>query len=130
MRRMFTSANDCKRLTFRFATSYNLALFYPSFQCQGHKGAGRPGPTWVSHLMPIGLPVETAMPGPCSSSHKASRLGIQAETALNGLAQAGAFLTHKAHQPVGAMSPSTILQPFGAMKKLQPSHCRSSFGVA
>ncbi len=38
--------------------------------------------------------------------------------------------THKAHQPVGAISPSTSLQPLGAMKKLQPSHCLPSFGVA
>jgi hypothetical protein len=40
-----------------------------------------------------------------------------------------AFLTHRAHQPVGAISPSTSLQPFGAMKKLQPSHWWSSFGL-
>ena len=33
-----------------------------------------------------------------------------------------AFFTQSAHQPVGAISPSTILQPLGASKKLQPSH--------
>ena len=36
-------------------------------------------------------------------------------------------MTHRAHQPVGTMSPSTNLQPFGAMKKLQPSHWWPSF---
>ena len=40
-----------------------------------------------------------------------------------------AFLTQRAHQPVGAISPSTILQELGATKKLQPSHCLPSFGV-
>lgn len=41
------------------------------------------------------------------------------------------FLAEKrAHQPVGAIVPSTILQAFGAIKKAQPSHWWPSFGSA
>jgi hypothetical protein len=43
--------------------------------------------------------------------------------------QAPAFLTHRAHHPVGTISPSTILQLLGSTKKLQPLHCFPSFGV-
>jgi hypothetical protein len=43
--------------------------------------------------------------------------------------QAG-FFTHRAHQPVGAMSPSTTLHALGATNWAQPSHWWPSFGVA
>ena len=61
------------------------------------------------------------------------KVEIEADARLAGAGHSAsrqaAFFTHRAHQPVAAMSPSTILQPLGAMKKLQPSHCFPSFGV-
>ena len=58
----------------------------------------------------------------CESSYKLIR------AAGPGLDRHPAFLTHSAHQPVGEIVPSTLLQAFGATKRLQPLHCLPSFG--
>ena len=39
------------------------------------------------------------------------------------------FFRQRMHQPFGLISPATFLQELGATKRLQPSHCRSAFGV-
>ncbi len=129
MRPKCTRASDSLRLALLFATSCNLTQWRPPGSDLSHKDGRDDRADAIGGMERL----ETS-----PARHRYPRLTAKVAASSQDptgdgarrLAQAGAFLTHRAHQPVGAMSPSTILQPLGATKKLQPSHWWPSFGVA